>query len=121
MLACQGDDVPEIERLVDWQEYPDQFVMVLERPSPCEGLEEFVASNGGKLDEESAKEIMWQATMAAHMCCKRGVFHRDIKLENFVITADTLDLKLVDFGSGELLQKSAYKTFTGMLDTLPFG
>ncbi|KAA0718794.1 Testis-specific serine/threonine-protein kinase 5 [Triplophysa tibetana] len=39
-----------------------------------------------------------------------------IKLENFVITGDTLDLKLVDFGCAELLQKSAYKTFTGMSD-----
>ncbi|KAI7795219.1 putative serine/threonine-protein kinase pim-1-like [Triplophysa rosa] len=123
MLACQGDDVPEIERLVDWQEYPDQFVMVLERPSPCEGLEEFVASNGGKLDEESAKEIiltektakdiMWQATEAAEICSIRGVFHRDIKLENFLINLNTLEVKLIDFGCGDLLKNSAYTDFMG--------
>ncbi|XP_056619336.1 uncharacterized protein LOC130433469 isoform X2 [Triplophysa dalaica] len=116
LLACQGDVVHEILQLVDWQEFPDRLVMVLERPSPCEGLDEFLASKGGELDELSAKEIMWQATWAAHMCCKRGVFHRDIKLKNFFIKADTLDLKLDNFGCGELLHKSAYKTFTGTRD-----
>lgn len=120
LLACQGDVVHEILQLVDWQEFPDRLVMVLERPSPCEGLDEFLASKGGELDELSAKEIMWQATWAAHMCCKRGVFHRDIKPKNFYIKTDTLDLKLDNFGCGELLHKSAYKTFTGMSDTWPF-
>ncbi|XP_043114428.1 serine/threonine-protein kinase pim-2-like [Puntigrus tetrazona] len=41
--------------------------------------------HGGSLDEEKARQIMWQATNAAHMCCLRKVFHRDVKLENLLI------------------------------------
>ncbi|KAA0704528.1 Serine/threonine-protein kinase pim-3 [Triplophysa tibetana] len=116
MLACQGDDVPELVQLVDWQEYPDRFVMVLERPSTFEALDVFVASKGGELDELSAREIMWQATWAAHVCCQRRVFHRDINMKNLFIKADTLALKLDNFGCGDLLQKSAYTSFTGTRD-----
>lgn len=114
MLASEGDDVPEIVKLVDWQDYPDHYIMVLERPSPCEGLDKFVARNGGKLDEELARIIMCQATTAAYKCCERGVFHRDITLENLIIKTDTMNVKLVDFGCSDLLKESTYKTYRGM-------
>lgn len=88
--------------------------MVLERPSPCEDLFDFAEHHGGSIDEGLARVVMRQATQAAYMCCHRGVLHRDIKLENLLINKETHEVKLIDFGCGELLKKSAYKIFTGM-------
>ncbi|XP_056606433.1 uncharacterized protein LOC130424627 isoform X2 [Triplophysa dalaica] len=113
MLACDDGNILEIVQLLDWVEYSDHYIMVLERRSPCEGLNKFVASRGGKLDEELAKRIIWQASVAANICCEQGVFHRDITLENLIINTDMNDVKLVNFGCGELLKKSTYNTFTG--------
>ncbi|ROL50430.1 Serine/threonine-protein kinase pim-2 [Anabarilius grahami] len=48
-----------------------------------------------------------------NVCCERGVFHRDIKLENVLINNDTLEVKLIDFGCGELMKESAYMAFRG--------
>ncbi|KAI7794700.1 putative serine/threonine-protein kinase pim-3, partial [Triplophysa rosa] len=116
MLACEGEIVPEIIRLLDWQDYQNRYIMVLERPSPCEDLSEFIASKGAELEEELARVIMRQATTAAYMSCERGVFHRDIKLENLLIRTDTMNVKLIDFGCGDLLKKSTYKSYTGTIN-----
>ncbi|XP_057182424.1 serine/threonine-protein kinase pim-3-like [Triplophysa rosa] len=115
-LACEGKFAPEIVRLLDWQLFPDHYVMVLEYPSPCMDLLDFTSSKGGKLKEDLAKDIMWQATMAAYMCCQRGVFHHNIKMENLLITNDTLFVKLINFGCSDLLKTSIYKTFMGTRD-----
>ncbi|KAK7147694.1 hypothetical protein R3I94_010269 [Phoxinus phoxinus] len=87
--------------------------MVLERPSPCEDLFGFTEHHGGSIDEGLACVVMRQATRAAYMCCLRGVLHRDIKLENLLINKKTHEVKLIDFGCGDLLKKSAYKIFNG--------
>lgn len=88
--------------------------MVLEYPSPCEDLFGFTECYGGSIDEGLARVVMQQATQAAYMCCRHGVLHRDIKLENLLINKETHKVKLIDFGCGDLLKKSPYKTFTGM-------
>ncbi|XP_048041683.1 aurora kinase A-like isoform X2 [Megalobrama amblycephala] len=113
ILANRGPKVPEIIELLDWQDQPDQYIMILERPSPCQDLWDFLESHGGTLNEDTARFIMTQASMAAHMCCSRGVFHRDIKLENLLINTETLEVKLIDFGCGDFLQESAYDVFCG--------
>ncbi|KAI7794541.1 putative serine/threonine-protein kinase pim-1-like, partial [Triplophysa rosa] len=113
MLACKGEYAPAIVQFLDWQDRLDHYVMVLERPSPCEDLSAFMIRNGGRLSEKTAQAIMWQATEAAEICCMRGVFHRDIKLDNFLINPCTLDVKLIDFGCGDLLKTSAYTEYMG--------
>ncbi|XP_052433456.1 serine/threonine-protein kinase pim-2-like [Carassius gibelio] len=113
ILANRGPSIPEIIQLLDWQDQHDYYVMVMERPSPCEDLFEFAEGHGGSIDEGLACVVMRQATQAAHMCCRRGVLHGDIKLENLLINTDTHEVKLIDFGCGDLLKKSAYKIFAG--------
>ncbi|XP_043111760.1 serine/threonine-protein kinase pim-1-like [Puntigrus tetrazona] len=113
ILANKGHRVPEIIRLLDWTDHPDHFVLVLECPSPCENLVEFMRRHGGRIDEETTRQIMWQATYAAHKCCLRRVFHRDVKLENLLINIETSEVKLIDFGCGDILGTSPYKSYHG--------
>ncbi|KTF92751.1 hypothetical protein cypCar_00006338 [Cyprinus carpio] len=80
---------------------------------PCEDLLDFAQRHGGRIDEVLARVIMQQATQAAYMSCQRGVLHRDIKQENLLINKDTLEVKLIEFGCGDLLQSMAYTTFMG--------
>lgn len=88
--------------------------MVLERPVPCEDLVGFLDRHGGTIEEDVASVIMQQATLAALTCCQRGVLHRDIKLENLLINLNTLEVKLIDFGCGEILNNEGYTSFSGM-------
>lgn len=118
MLANKSPSVPQIVQLLEWQDQDGYYIMVLERPSPCEDLFEFLEHQGGVLSEDLARLIMWQVAQAAHMCCRRGVLHRDIKLENLLFNKETLEVKLIDFGCGDLLKTSAFETFWGMFYVL---
>ncbi|XP_021329732.3 serine/threonine-protein kinase pim-1-like [Danio rerio] len=119
ILANHGPTVPQIIQMLEWQERPDSYIMILERPSPCEDLFDFLERHLGTLSENMTRHIMWQVVQAAHMCCQRGVLHRDIKLENLLINKETLEVKLIDFGCGDLLKTSAYTTFCGTEDYCP--
>ncbi|KAL0173175.1 hypothetical protein M9458_033486, partial [Cirrhinus mrigala] len=103
---------PEIIQLLDWQEESERYVMVLERPVPCEDLDWFVLSQTTDMKEDLAWVIMRQATTAAQTCCRRGVLHRDLTAESFLINPDTLEVKLINFGCGEVLMDAAYTSFT---------
>ncbi|CAM4607118.1 unnamed protein product [Leuciscus chuanchicus] len=118
ILANKGPRVPQIIQLLDWVEEPEQYIMILELPKPCEDLLEYYNHLEGEIEESLASVIMKQATLAAQTCCQRGVLHRDIKLENLLINLDTLEVKLIDFGCGEILTKEEYTSFSG---TEPYG
>ncbi|XP_026068484.1 serine/threonine-protein kinase pim-2-like [Carassius auratus] len=113
LMANKGPSVPQIIQLLDWEDDADHYVMVMERPIPCVDLFSFVENHGGSLDEGTARNIMRQVTDAAKTCCKRGIFHRDFKLENLLVNEDTMEVKLIDFGCGALMKKSAFKVFHG--------
>ncbi|XP_016126402.1 serine/threonine-protein kinase pim-2-like [Sinocyclocheilus grahami] len=119
ILVNREPKAPEIIQLLDWQDQPEYYIMVMERPSPCEDLWNYLRRHGGILKEETARFIMAQATMAAHICCQRGVFHRDIKLENLLMNPETLEVKLIDFGCGDLLKDSGYKKLYGTREYFP--
>ncbi|XP_016411059.1 serine/threonine-protein kinase pim-1-like [Sinocyclocheilus rhinocerous] len=113
VLANKGPSSPHIIELLDWQELPNHYVMVLQHPLPCENLSVFLECCGGIFDEEFARHVMQQVIEAAVKCCSRGVLHRDIKLENLLVNTDTLDVTLFDFGCGDLLHEMPYNTFSG--------
>lgn len=107
--SCKSrPQIPEIIQLLDWQVEPDHYIMVLERPMPCQSLYEFLKCYKGTIEEDVSQVIMCQATLAAQKCCQRGVLHRDIKLENLLINPDTLEVKLIDFRCGEILTSAGY-------------
>ncbi|KAK9969137.1 hypothetical protein ABG768_027337 [Culter alburnus] len=113
LMANKGPRVPQIIKLLDWQDDPDHYIMAMERPIPCTNMLSFIKLQGGRLDERTARHVMQQVIHAANVCCERGVFHRDIKLENVLINHDTLEVKLIDFGCGALMKESAYVAFCG--------
>uniref|UniRef100_A0A673NDT1 Serine/threonine-protein kinase n=1 Tax=Sinocyclocheilus rhinocerous TaxID=307959 RepID=A0A673NDT1_9TELE len=113
LMANKGPSVPQIIELLDWEDDTDHYVMVMERPVPCVDLFSFVDHHGGSLDEGTARNIMRQVIDAAKTCCERGVFHRDLKLENLLVNQDTMEVKLIDFGCGALMKNSAFKSFSG--------
>lgn len=56
---------------------------------------------------------MLQVVEAARHCYSRRVFHRDIKAENLLFNTDTMDVKLIDFGCGDLWQDTPYEEYAG--------
>ncbi|XP_043118431.1 serine/threonine-protein kinase pim-2-like [Puntigrus tetrazona] len=113
-MANQGPDSSNIIKLLDWQDQLEQYIMVLERPSPCVDMHLFWKDHGKLLSEGVARHFMRQIVDAAAACCSRGVFHRDIKMPNLLVNTETLEVKLIDFGCGDLLKSSSYNTYSGM-------
>ncbi|XDV32712.1 hypothetical protein PO909_003459 [Leuciscus waleckii] len=102
ILAKKGPAMDIIKRL-NLQDQQDLYVMVLKHFSHCLDVFDFVGRNGGSIDEKFVWLIMCSATLASDACCRRGVYHSNIKLENLLINFKKLDVKLIDFGCGDLL------------------
>ncbi|XP_056301404.1 serine/threonine-protein kinase spk-1-like [Danio aesculapii] len=118
-LATKGPEVKELVQLLDWKEESDRYFMVLERPIPCVSVREFLRGHQGRIPEDVLRKIMFQATIAADTCCKRGVLHRDIKPGNLLINPETYEVKLIDFGCGELLIDGFYRNYWGTMKFSP--
>ncbi|XP_069040737.1 serine/threonine-protein kinase pim-3-like isoform X3 [Lepisosteus oculatus] len=104
---------PHILQLLAWFDLRHHYVLVLERPQPCLDLYEFSLEQGGQLDEPLARGVLRQLLQALRHCQARGVLHRDIKPENILVQTDSQQVKLIDFGCGDLLQDCSYKEFAG--------
>lgn len=66
----------------------------------------------GCLSEDVARELFSQAAAAVHYCHRKGIVHRDIKLDNMLLDVGntgsktgqgSVTLKLCDFGVSKLL------------------
>ncbi|CAM4682623.1 unnamed protein product [Leuciscus chuanchicus] len=93
----------------------DEYILILEYPQPCKDLQRLVVSNVLRMNESVARDLMYQAVLGAKHCFDRGVFHRDMKLNNFLINTTTNQVKMIDFGSGDLLKCDYFGEFTGQL------
>ncbi|CAJ0928915.1 unnamed protein product, partial [Mesorhabditis belari] len=107
---CQ--DVSGVIQMLDWFERNDGFVIVMERPSPCTDLFDYI-SDHGPLHESVARNFFKQVVETMIACSRNGVLHRDIKDENLVVDLKTAQLKLIDFGSGAFARPGSYTDFEG--------
>ncbi|KAF4114185.1 hypothetical protein G5714_004408 [Onychostoma macrolepis] len=78
---------PCIVHMLDWFEEEDRFILVLEYSQPSKDLFKFVFKE--MPSESQARDLMYQAVLGAKHCLVRGVLHRDIKLDNYVINTAT--------------------------------
>uniref|UniRef100_H3DNQ6 non-specific serine/threonine protein kinase n=1 Tax=Tetraodon nigroviridis TaxID=99883 RepID=H3DNQ6_TETNG len=104
-------------RLLDWYDLFDQVILVLERPVPCIDLFHYCRHRSKPiLDEDKAKVIMKQLIEEAKLFDSKGIFHRDLKLENILINTNTAEPQIwvIDFGVGCFFTKrSVYRVFQG--------
>ncbi|KAL2818972.1 hypothetical protein BDW59DRAFT_125908 [Aspergillus cavernicola] len=69
----------------------------------------------GKLKEKQARKFARQIASALDYCHRNSIVHRDLKIENILISK-TGDIKIIDFGLSNLFSpRSVLKTFCGSL------
>lgn len=122
LLLQTPEKCPNIVQLLDWFEEDHQHVLILEYPRPCVTLLDYIRQSGGHLSEALARHLMRQAVIACKHCIDHGVFHGDLKIDNVLVNTDTLELKLIDFGCGELVATCGPKgnEYSGELSFLWF-
>nr|XP_055030426.1 uncharacterized protein LOC129419331 isoform X3 [Misgurnus anguillicaudatus] len=98
---------PNVIQMFEYFEDEYKIAIVMEYPKPCIALDDYIADNE-MLCEEMARKLMRQAVKAVIDCIDHGVVHTDIHPGNFLINTDTLDLKLIDFGCGQLFTSDVY-------------
>ncbi|KAL1249670.1 hypothetical protein QQF64_020675 [Cirrhinus molitorella] len=96
-LVNSAPACPNVLQLLEWFDRRRRYIMILERPVPCQDLQSFCEENGN-LDESLAKKVLLQLISALKHCESRGVLHRDVKPENLLISTESHDIKLRDFG-----------------------
>ncbi|SPO02651.1 related to serine/threonine-specific protein kinase KIN1 [Cephalotrichum gorgonifer] len=69
----------------------------------------------GKLKEKQARKFSRQIASALDYCHRNSIVHRDLKIENILISK-TGDIKIIDFGLSNLFSPGGHlKTFCGSL------
>ncbi|RLN56265.1 hypothetical protein BBJ29_006832 [Phytophthora kernoviae] len=93
-------DHPNIIKYVGAYETSHRICIIHELVEGSDLLEHLLAN--GKMPEDQAAGVFKQLLSALEYCHARNVFHRDLKLENVMITKD-LKVKLIDFGLSEVV------------------
>lgn len=105
--------VDGVIRLLEVYENSENFLLVLERPHPVRDLFDYITEKE-LLSEDAARRFMHQILKMVRDIHEAGVVHLDIKDENLLVEVKTGRLRLIDFGSGDLLRPGSYNEFLGI-------
>ena len=108
LKMCQH---PNIIRLLDVFENPEQIYIVLEYLKGGD-LFTYLDKRDFKITEDRARSIAHQIAASLYYLHNFGIAHRDLKLENILMcdNSDETELKLVDFGLSKILGPSETST-----------
>ncbi|KAG2226649.1 hypothetical protein INT45_000996 [Circinella minor] len=104
---------PNICQLKEWVNEGDYYYMFLEYVDGGQLLDYIISH--GKLREKQARKFARQIVSALDYCHRNSIVHRDLKIENILITRDE-DIKIIDFGLSNIYSPSRLlSTFCGSL------
>ena len=107
-LLKQVNDCKGVVKLLDVYETDTcEYTMVLEFMEDWMTLSKCI-SILGPMDEYNAKLIFKSIIDAVRQCYQKGIFHRDLKEDNIMISCVNHQVKLIDFGLSALVQDSPY-------------
>ncbi|KAM0793024.1 hypothetical protein ACM66B_000515 [Microbotryomycetes sp. NB124-2] len=93
--------------------YPNHYYMVTEYVNGGQMLDYIISH--GRLRERSARKFARQIGSALEYCHANSVVHRDLKIENILISK-TGNIKIIDFGLSNLYSPTSHlSTFCGSL------
>ncbi|KAJ7640305.1 Pkinase-domain-containing protein [Mycena polygramma] len=93
--------------------HPNHYYMVFEYVNGGQLLDFIIAH--GRLRERVARKFARQIASALDYCHRNNVVHRDLKIENILIS-QTGNIKIIDFGLSNLYNPAAHlSTFCGSL------
>jgi serine/threonine protein kinase len=101
LKMCQH---PNIVTMLDVFENPDYFYIVLEYLSGGD-MFDYLKRREFEISEDRARQMIHQIANAIYYMHSFGIVHRDIKLENIMMTDDsnTAEPKIVDFGLAKMV------------------
>ncbi|KAI7880391.1 Pkinase-domain-containing protein [Lichtheimia hyalospora FSU 10163] len=104
---------PNICQLREWINEGDYYYMFLEYVDGGQLLDYII--NHGKLREKQARKFARQIASALDYCHRNSIVHRDLKIENIMLTRNE-DVKIIDFGLSNIYSPSRLlSTFCGSL------
>ncbi|KIV88253.1 hypothetical protein PV10_07952 [Exophiala mesophila] len=104
---------PYICGMIDVQRTNYHWYMLFEYVNGGQMLDYIIAH--GRLKDKQARKFARQIASALDYCHRNSIVHRDLKIENILISK-TGDIKIIDFGLSNLYSpRSLLKTFCGSL------
>ena len=93
-------DHPNIIRLEEVYQSETHLYLVQELCTGGDLFDYLKAQKDRRVSEDDARRLIQQLLSAVKYLHAHNILHRDIKLENFLLTtnSDTADLKMIDFG-----------------------
>uniref|UniRef100_A0A8C5EV46 Serine/threonine-protein kinase n=1 Tax=Gouania willdenowi TaxID=441366 RepID=A0A8C5EV46_GOUWI len=121
-LLCNGSKENHgVIGLLDVYDLEEEVLIVMERPEKSMDIFDFVKERDGQISESEAKSILKQVVDAALLMHNNGIFHRDIKGENVLVSPEetSLPIRIVDFGCAGFVFDQPYSEFCGTLGYEP--
>ncbi|KAG0378208.1 serine/threonine-protein kinase KIN2 [Mortierella sp. AD032] len=104
---------PYIVSLYEVMVLPHHYYMILEHVDGGQMLDYIISH--GKLKEKHARKFARQIASALDYCHRNSIVHRDLKIENILISKSG-NIKIIDFGLSNLYSpRSHLSTFCGSL------